>query len=123
MAPTLLLMVALLMTWGIALPVGCFQLSKNTPLRIIWLPDRRFWVLRPSFLLALVLMYVAAVVLRAERRGLFSEEYLTAPWSVDKVLDLLAHLWVPVVILAVSARQPDPGDARQHARRAATSPT
>jgi peptide/nickel transport system permease protein len=56
----------------------------------------------PSFLLALVLMYVAAVQFGQEVGGLFSEPYVNAPWSFAKVLDLLSHLWIPVIILAVS---------------------
>ena len=31
--------------------------------------------------------------------GLFSPEYLEAPWSLAKVLDLLRHLWIPVIIV------------------------
>jgi peptide/nickel transport system permease protein len=34
--------------------------------------------------------------------GLYSDAYVTAPWSWGKVLDLMAHLWIPVIILAVS---------------------
>jgi peptide/nickel transport system permease protein len=34
--------------------------------------------------------------------GLFSEAYRTAPWSWAKFKDLLAHLWVPVIVLGVS---------------------
>jgi peptide/nickel transport system permease protein len=56
----------------------------------------------PSFLLALVLMYIAAVQFGQEVGGLFSEPYVNAPWSVAKVIDLLHHLWIPVIILAVS---------------------
>jgi len=34
--------------------------------------------------------------------GLQSEEYLDAPWSVGKFIDLLGHLWVPMVIIGMS---------------------
>jgi peptide/nickel transport system permease protein len=34
--------------------------------------------------------------------GLFSERFVNAPWSFAKVVDLISHLWVPVIILAVS---------------------
>jgi peptide/nickel transport system permease protein len=56
----------------------------------------------PSFLLALVLMYVAAVEFGQDVGGLFSEQFQNAPWSVAKTIDLLQHLWIPVAILAVS---------------------
>lgn len=104
MALTLLLTVsALLLTWGIALPVGVFSAVKKYSVGDYIVTFLSFLGLAiPSFLLALVLMYVAAVHFGQNVGGLFSEQYLTAPWSVDKVIDLLQHLWIPVVILAVS---------------------
>ena len=104
MALTLLLTLsALLLTWGIALPVGVFSAVKKYSVADYIVTGLSFLGLAiPSFLLALVLMYVAAVEYGQNVGGLFSEEYLTAPWSVNKVIDLLQHLWIPVVILAVS---------------------
>jgi peptide/nickel transport system permease protein len=104
MALTLLLTLsALLLTWGIALPVGVFSAVKKYSVADYIVTGLSFLGLAiPSFLLALVLMYVAAVEFGQNVGGLFSEEYLTAPWSVNKVIDLLQHLWIPVVILAVS---------------------
>ncbi len=104
MALTLLLTFsALLVTWGIALPVGVFSAVKKYSLGDYVVTFLSFLGLAvPSFLLALVLMYVAAVEFGQNVGGLFSEQYLTAAWSIDKVIDLLQHLWIPVVILAVS---------------------
>src|SRR5688572_33459812 len=51
----------------------------------------------PPFLLALVLMVAAGV------SGLFSPEYAAQPgWSWGKVLDLLHHIWVPIVVTGVA---------------------
>jgi len=104
MTLTLLLTVStLLLTWGIALPIGVFSAVKKYSVGDYFATFFSFLGLAiPSFLLALVLMYVAAVQFGQEVGGLFSEPYKTAPWSLGKVLDLAAHLWVPVVILAVS---------------------
>lgn len=54
----------------------------------------------PNFLLALVLMYVTQKYFGQSVGGLFSPGFDTAPWSIAKVKDLLAHLAVPVVVLA-----------------------
>ena len=104
MALTLLLTLsALLVTWGVALPVGVFSAVKKYSISDYLVTGMSFLGLAiPSFLLALVLMYVAAVHFGQSVGGLFSEQYLTAPWSLDKVWDLMEHLWIPVVILAVS---------------------
>lgn len=104
MGLTLLLTTStLLVTWAIALPVGVLSAVKQYSFA-----DYAFTLIAflglaiPSFLLALVLMYVAVVHLGQDVSGLFSEAYQTAPWSLAKVQDLLAHLWVPVTILAVN---------------------
>ncbi len=104
MSLTLLLTVStLLLTWGLALPIGVFSAVKKYSVGDYVATFFSFLGLAiPSFLLALVLMYVAAVQFGQDVGGLFSEPYVAAPWSFGKVLDLLSHLWVPVVILAVS---------------------
>ncbi|HQX58937.1 MAG: ABC transporter permease [Rhodoferax sp.] len=94
---------ALLMTWGIALPVGVFSAVKKYSIADYLVTGLSFLGLAiPSFLLALVLMYIAAVEFGQDVGGLFSEQFQNAPWSMDKTIDLLQHLWIPVIILAVS---------------------
>ena len=104
MALTLVLTFAtLLLTWAIALPLGVFSAVRKYTIGDYVLTFFSFVGLAiPSFLLAIVLMYVAAVEWGQEVGGLFSDEYVAAPWSMAKLLDLLSHLWIPVVILAVS---------------------
>ena len=104
MALTLVLTVStLIVTWGIALPIGVFSAVKKYSIGDYIATFFSFLGLAvPSFLLALVLMYVAAIKLGQEVGGLFSERFVNAPWSIDKTLDLIGHLWVPVIILAVS---------------------
>ena len=104
MALTLVLTVsALLMTWGIALPVGVFSAVKKYSIADYLVTGLSFLGLAvPSFLLALVLMYIAAVEFGQDVGGLFSEQFQNAPWSIAKSIDLLQHLWIPVTILAVS---------------------
>jgi peptide/nickel transport system permease protein len=104
MALTLVLTFAtLLATWGLALPIGIFSAVRKYSIGDYVATFFSFLGLAiPSFLLALVLMYVAAVEWGQEVGGLFSEQYLSAPWSLAKVWDLMGHLWIPVIILAVS---------------------
>jgi len=57
----------------------------------------------PNFLLALILMFVAVTVFHAGSiGGLFSQQYIAAPWSIAKALDLIKHLWLPVIIVGTS---------------------
>lgn len=104
MALTLTLTLStLIATWGIALPIGVYSAVRKYSFGDYAATFFSFLGLAiPSFLLALLLMYFAAVKLGQDVGGLFSEPYVNAPWSFAKVIDLLAHLWVPVAILAVS---------------------
>ncbi len=56
----------------------------------------------PNFLLALVLMFMAYKYFGASVGGLFSPQYVQAPWSIGKVLDMLSHLWIPVIVLGTA---------------------
>lgn len=53
----------------------------------------------PNFLLALILLYLGVSVFNVSLLGLFSRQYVDAPWSVGKVLDLLTHLPIPIIVI------------------------
>ena len=55
----------------------------------------------PNFLLALVL-YLGFAYFNANIGGLFSAEFVDAPWSLAKVWDLLKHLPIPALILGLA---------------------
>lgn len=105
MALTMVLTVStLIATWAVALPIGVYSAVRKYSIGDYFVTLLSFLGLAvPSFLLALVLMYVAAVEFGQDVGGLFSPEYENAPWSIGKMLDLFGHLWIPVIILAVSS--------------------
>lgn len=104
MNTTLLLSVATLMvTWMIALPIGVYSAVKQySPGDYLATLVGFIGVAVPDFLISLVLMYIAFKYFNQSVGGLFSPEYENAPWSFAKVLDLLSHLWLPVVIIGLS---------------------
>lgn len=55
----------------------------------------------PEFMVALVVMWLAFTKLGLNVGGLFSQDMINAPWSWAKVVDLLKHLWIPLLVLAV----------------------
>ncbi|MBX5132098.1 ABC transporter permease [Rhizobium lentis] len=105
MALTLVLALStLIATWAIALPIGVLSAVRKYSIGDYFFTAFTFFGLAiPSFLLALVLMYVAAVEFGQDVGGLFSSQYENAPWSLEKMVDLFSHLWLPVIILAVSS--------------------
>jgi peptide/nickel transport system permease protein len=93
---------ALLVSWFVAIPLGvyCATHQYSIPDYVATLISF-IGVGTPGFVLALLIMWFAMSQFGLNVGGLFSEQYMTAPWSVDKVIDLLKHIWIPVLILAV----------------------
>jgi peptide/nickel transport system permease protein len=56
----------------------------------------------PNFLLALVLMWIGFSVFGQSVGGLFSPEYMNAPWSFAKLWDMLKHLWIPIIVIGTA---------------------
>ena len=56
----------------------------------------------PNFMLGLIILWIAYSLTGKNLAGLFSPEYMEAPWSFAKFLDMLKHIWVPVVIVGTS---------------------
>ena len=56
----------------------------------------------PNFLLALILLYFANVWFGTSIGGLMAPEFIDAPWSMAKLGSVLAHLWVPVIVIGTA---------------------
>jgi len=56
----------------------------------------------PAFMVALILLWVAYAYFGQNLTGLFSPQYLEAKWSFAKFVDMLKHIWVPVVIIGLA---------------------
>lgn len=93
----------LIVVWALAIPLGVYSAVKQYSLGDQIITTISFIGLgMPGFLLALLILYYAITVLDIEATGLFSQQYVEAPWSVGRVIDLLNHLWIPALISAVT---------------------
>ncbi|MBL7199004.1 MAG: ABC transporter permease [Anaerolineae bacterium] len=93
----------MLLTWVIAFPVGIYSaVFKYSFADYLFTFLGFLGMATPSFLLALVLMILSFLWFNQSVGGLFSSDFVDAAWSLAKVLDLLKHLWLPVVILGLS---------------------
>ena len=95
---------ALVLAYLVAIPVGIISVTANSPilnnsLRLV----SYLGLALPNFLLALLIMLFATIYFGESLTGLFSKEFRDAPWSWDRVLDFLSHVWLPVFILGWSA--------------------
>jgi peptide/nickel transport system permease protein len=94
---------SLLMVWANAFPIGIYSAVKQYSWGDYGASFLGFIGMAvPEFMLALVLMYVGFRFFGQSVGGLFSPEFQDAAWNLGKVLDLLGHLWVPIVVIGVS---------------------
>ena len=97
---------ALLITWAIAFPIGIFSAVRQYSILDYVFTFLGFIGLAvPSFIIALVLMYIAFKYMGQSVGGLFSPQFSDAPWSLAKFQDLLGHLWIPTIIIAMGTRR------------------
>lgn len=89
-------------TWALAIPIGILSATRQYSFFDYFFTVFNYLgVATPSFMTALVLMWLAFSHFGISITGLFSAEYVDAPWSVGRVLDLLSHIWVPMIILGM----------------------
>ncbi|WMT90892.1 ABC transporter permease [Pelagibacterium sp. H642] len=100
---TLLSVLTLVFIWVVAIPIGIYSAVKKYSLGDYVFTTAGFIGLAiPNFLLALILLYISFRYMGQSVGGLFSPEYVNAPWSLGKVLDLISHLWIPMVVLGTA---------------------
>ncbi len=104
MLTLLISLFTLIFTWIVAIPIGLYSAVKQYSIGDYVFTFFGFiGMCVPPMLLALVMMYIGSSVLGLPVGGLFSPEYAMQPhWDFGKVIDLLQHIWIPVVVIGVS---------------------
>ncbi len=93
----------IIFTWVLAIPIGIYSaLRHNTPGDYTVTFVGFLGLAVPDFLLALTLMWIGFAYFDISVGGLYAPEYLDAPWTFDRFIDLLKHLWVPAIVLGTA---------------------
>ena len=91
------------LTWAIAVPAGIYSATHPRSLGDHVLTVINYvGVAVPNFMLALILMWVAFAYFDVSVTGLYSPEFVDAPWSFARVGDLLGHIWLPAMVLGIA---------------------
>jgi peptide/nickel transport system permease protein len=94
---------AFVFTWIVAIPLGIYSAThRNTLLDYLTTVLNYIGVATPNFMLALILMWWAYSQFGLSITGLFSREFEQAPWSFAKFVDLLKHIWVPMIVIGIA---------------------
>jgi peptide/nickel transport system permease protein len=93
----------ILFTYIVAFPIGVYSATHQYSWSDHALTLLGFLGLAtPSFLLALVLLYLANVYFGISIGGLMDPLYVNQPWSVAKALSVAAHLCIPVIVIGTA---------------------
>lgn len=93
----------ILFIWVVSFPIGIYSAVRQYSLGDYTLTFLGFLGLAtPSFLFALVLLYFANVQFGTSIGGLMDPVFIDQPWSWAKLRSVLAHLWVPVIVIGTS---------------------
>jgi peptide/nickel transport system permease protein len=96
-------LMSIFVSWFIAIPLGVYSATHQySVIDYIVTTFSFIGVGTPGFMLALLIMWGAMNWFGLNVGGLFSQNYVMAPWSWAKVLDMLKHLWIPILILALN---------------------
>ena len=94
---------SILFSFAIAVPIGLYSAARRYSVADYVATFIGFIGLAvPNFLLALILMWLGHLYFGTEIGGLFSREFLRVGWSWAKFVDMLGHLWVPVVVIGTA---------------------
>lgn len=91
------------LSWGLAVPIGIISaVKKYTLLDYFFTVFNYIGIATPTFMVALIAMWLAFSWFGVSVTGLFSSEYVDAPWSMARFGNLMSHMWLPVLILTLS---------------------
>ena len=94
---------AILFTWVVAFPIGIYAATHQYSWGDHGLTLVGYLgIAIPNFLLALVMLYFAKLYFGLEIGGLMDAQYLDQPWTWGKAESVLAHLWIPVIVIGTS---------------------
>jgi peptide/nickel transport system permease protein len=89
--------------FAVAVPIGIYSAVRKYSVFDYFFTFIGFIGLAtPGFLLALVMLWIFYSMFGANMSGLFSQEFVDAPWSLSKVADLLSRIWFPMIIIGMS---------------------
>lgn len=104
LGPTLVVSICVfLLSWGIGIPLGVYSATHQYSKTDNFLTTLSFIGLGlPDFLIALAFLVLAWRLNGEVLTGLQSNEYIGQPFSIGLLLDILKHLWLPVIAVVVT---------------------
>ncbi|MDX2006800.1 MAG: ABC transporter permease [Meiothermus sp.] len=95
-------LITIVFTWLIAIPLGIYTaLNRYGPLSVVSNFVGYIGLAVPDFLVVLLLVAWVLSTGGTNVGGLFSPQFIDAPWGWAKFVNLMSHLWIPVVAIGL----------------------
>lgn len=96
-------LITLAFTWSVAIPVGIYSATHQYSFMDYFFTFVSFLGISvPGFLIALVVLFAVFSRTGVALTGLLSPQFIDAPWTTAKLLDMLKHVPVPMIIIGLS---------------------
>jgi peptide/nickel transport system permease protein len=97
-------MTTLIFSYMVAVPIGIYSATHQyTPGDYAATFFGFIGLATPNFLLGLIIMYLLYRYFGLSVGGLFSPEFVGAPFSLAKLIDFIKHLFVPVIVIGTAS--------------------
>lgn len=91
-----------LLVFAVSIPIGIYSAThKYSIFDYLFTFVGFVGISVPSFLLALVLLWLFYTAFGWNMSGLFSRAYVDAPWGIAKFLDMLKRVWFPILLIGM----------------------
>ncbi len=102
--PTIMLsLITLVVVYVVAVPAGIWAATHQYRVSDYVIAITGFvGMATPNFMVALILMWFAHKSLGISAGGLFSPDLAFQPWSLERVWDMITHLFVPVIVVGTA---------------------
>ncbi len=101
-ATMILVAISLVFSWGIAIPIGIYSATHQySPFDYVATFLGFVGMGSPGFLVALILAWVSIKFFNFSPIGLMSMDYVGKAWTWDKWVDVLKHVWFPILIMSL----------------------
>ena len=95
--------ISLILAWIISTPIGIISAVKQYS----WIDYVATFlsfvgIATPGFLIALLIAFSAFKYFGFSPLGLYSEEFIDAPWSIAKLWDLAKHMVIPLFVVGLT---------------------
>jgi peptide/nickel transport system permease protein len=95
-------LLTILVTWIIAIPAAVYVATHQYSFLDYLISFISFVGLgTPGFLVALVYLWFMLEFFNTNASGLFTEQFINAPWSLAKLQNMAGRIWAPIFILAL----------------------